>query len=138
MRINCWVFVAIISVLVALLSGFVVHQVDKRIISRRADTVKVFIRDTITVYVGSSAQFFARHCEEIQWKGEAQGLFSRGFYGSAQSQTSQDMRSWGLGLYVWYDLNTRSFSPILSYRYQNYIFWIRPVQPYGLGFGLQF
>ncbi len=136
MNINCGVLIAIISVLVALLSGFVVHQLDLKMISRRADTVKVFIRDTITVYVGSSAQFYARRCDDIQWRSDNKMMMSHGFQSSFQ--TSQTMRSWGLGLFVWYDLNARSFSPILSYRYQNYIFWVKPVQPYGLGFGLQF
>jgi hypothetical protein len=136
MRINCWVLIAIISVLSALLSGALVHQVDVRMISKRADTVKVFIRDTITLYVGSSAQFYARRCDDIQWRSDIRGMMSQGFQSSIQ--TSQAMRSWGLGLFLWYDIHARSFSPILSYRYQHYYFWIKPVQPYGLGFGLQF
>ena len=136
MRINCGIVIALISVLVAFLSGFAMHQVDVMMISNRADTVKVYIRDTITVYVGSSAQFYAKRCDDIQWKSENKWMMSQGFQSSIQ--TSQAMRSWGLGLFVWYDLNARTFSPIFSYRYQHYYFWIKPVQPYGLGFGLQF
>jgi hypothetical protein len=136
MRINCGVLIAIISVLIAFVSGFVVHQVDVRIISKRVDTVKIFIRDTITVYVGSSAQFYARRCDDIRWKSESNWMMSQGFQSSFQ--TSQTITSWGLGLFVWYDIREKTFAPIFSYRYKNYLFWIKPVQPYGLGFGLQF
>ncbi len=134
---RCLIITILVAFLVAFASGFVVHQLDTRIISKQVDTVKVVIRDTITVYVGSSAHFLAKRCEEVQWKGELKGLLSQGFY-SQTFQTSQTVRPWGLGLYVWYDVQTKAFSPIFSYRYQHYYFWIKPVQPYGLGFGLQF
>jgi len=136
MRINCGVVIFLISVLLAFVSGFVVHQVDVRMISKRLDTLKVYIRDTITVYVSSGSQFYAKRCDDIQWKSENKLMMSQGF--QSLIQTSQAMSSWGLGLFVWYDVQARTFSPIFSYRYHQYYFWIKPVQPYGLGFGLQF
>jgi len=99
------------------------------------DTLRIW--DTVYVNVGN--KFRAKKCEEIQWQSQFSGGFSSGLlYSHFQPLAIQTMPSWGLGLHMMYELQNKQFSPVISVRWRNYFFWVKPTNTYGVGFGIQF
>jgi hypothetical protein len=102
------------------------------------DTLRIW--DTVFVYAGN--ELIAKKCEEIQLRNQFLGRFSSGlFYSQHQSLSplaTQTIPSWGLGLHVMYDFQSKQFSPVLSARWRNYLLWMKLTNTYGVGFGIQF
>jgi hypothetical protein len=127
--------------------GFVVgFWVNKRfskpvvVYQKIVDTLKIW--DTVFVYAGN--EFIAKRCEEIQLRNQFWGRFSSGLlYSQFQSQSqsplaTQTLPSWGLGLHMMYDFQSKQLSPVLSARWRNYLLWLKLTNTYGVGFGIQF